>query len=165
MKCKIIAATMEVPPTLEREFAFRDAIAFAQQLECPIQFEFNSTMHLAKPATVEVMQQRCITVKQDYRPPETFGQAVAVATELDANWGPDYAGRKCTEFHWQVEHRNYQGETVSIWNIYPTTRKICIDPAYPGPCITIKKWEGLKLDDCIKAAAFACRKKAEKAIH
>ncbi len=60
-----------------------------------------------------------------------------------------------TDFHWQVRREKRDGTVLSIWNIYPTSKKILIDPNKMGLPIHIKKWSGLTMTDCINAAKDA----------
>jgi len=71
--------------------------------------------------------------------------------------GDRFDARPCTPTHWQVRRLAPDGtRIISIWNVYPTTRKLCIDPKHPGPAFNVPDWSRLTLENCVDLAANAC---------
>ena len=71
----------------------------------------------------------------------------------------NFDAKTFTDFHWQVRKLSGPGKIRFIWNIYPTTRKVCGDPKHSGPRLEITDWEDLDLEKCVNAAISACLKK------
>jgi hypothetical protein len=70
--------------------------------------------------------------------------------------GYAFTGRECTPYHWQVRRTAADGTVATIWNIYPTKLRVCVDPKHPGPHFDIDDIKPLTLDNCAQAAVSAC---------
>lgn len=143
MRCTISAADMDVPPGTAIEDASTQAIQYAHSMQCPVRFYFKGLAYVARPAFVSR---------------DSASDEVPVGMPDSIKAGDRFDARALTENHWQVRRFNSHDMVVSIWNVYPTTRNVCIDPKHPGPRLEFN-WRDLTLDDLTQAAMQACARK------
>lgn len=176
--CEVTSVTAEVCGGTHFDQARRDAAMLALELETAVDFQFNGKDFRADPkaitATVREIpppQQKHHAAEHDKAPtvnklwdPEKCHRERA-ADPLDADFevdgrqpaayeGPEFTAKAHTDHHWQIRRLHADGTLWSIWNVYPTKRKVCVDPHHPGP--QFKLPDPLTLENFRTAAMNAC---------